>query len=74
MYLDRVKNQLIELKLIRQDELVGCTRDEVMAIEQQLGISLPRAYQEFLLFRPTCGESIELNHFLFLSFAGSAWE
>lgn len=49
MYLDRVKNQLIELKLLRQDELVGCTRDEVMAIEQQLGISLPRAYQEFLL-------------------------
>lgn len=43
MYLDRVKNQLIELKLIRQDELVGCTRDQVMAIEQQLGISLPRA-------------------------------
>ena len=22
----------------------------------------------------TCGESIELNHFLFLSFAGRAWE
>ena len=36
MYLDRVKNQLIELKLIRQDELVGCTRDEVMAIQQRL--------------------------------------
>ncbi|NJS09059.1 MAG: SMI1/KNR4 family protein [Microcoleus sp. CSU_2_2] len=49
MYLDRVINQLIELKLVRQDELVGCTRDEVAAFEQQLGISLPRAYQEFLL-------------------------
>lgn len=49
MYLDKVKNQLIELKLVKQDELVGCTRDEVSAIEQQLGISLPRAYQEFLL-------------------------
>ncbi|MBE9161631.1 MULTISPECIES: SMI1/KNR4 family protein [Microcoleaceae] len=49
MYLDRVKQQLIELKLIRQDELVGCTPDEVMAIQQQLGISLPLAYQEFLL-------------------------
>jgi SMI1 / KNR4 family (SUKH-1) len=49
MYLDRVKNQLIELKIVKQDELLGCTRDEVSAIEQQLGISLPRAYQEFLL-------------------------
>ncbi|MCU0543207.1 MAG: SMI1/KNR4 family protein [Oscillatoriaceae cyanobacterium Prado104] len=49
MYLNRVKNQLIELKLVRQDELVGCTRDEVCAIEQNLGISLPPAYQEFLL-------------------------
>ncbi|WP_293156931.1 MULTISPECIES: SMI1/KNR4 family protein [unclassified Microcoleus] len=49
MYLKRVKNQLIELKLVRQDELVGCTRDEVIAIEQLLGISFPPAYQEFLL-------------------------
>ena len=49
MYLDRVKKQLIQLKLVKPDELVGCTRDEVSAIEQQLGISLPRAYQEFLL-------------------------
>lgn len=49
MYLDKVKNQLIELKLVRQDELLGCTRDDVIAIEQKLGISLPRAYQEFLL-------------------------
>jgi SMI1-KNR4 cell-wall len=49
MYLDRVKNQLIELKLVKPDELVGCTRDEVSAIEQQLGIPLPLAYQEFLL-------------------------
>jgi len=49
MYLDRVKNQLIELKLVKPDELVGCTRDDVIAIEQKLGISLPRAYQEFLL-------------------------
>ena len=49
MYLDKVKNQLIELKLVKQDELVGCTRDDVIAIEQKLGICLPRAYQEFLL-------------------------
>lgn len=49
MYLDRVKNQLIELKLARPEELVGCTHDEVSAIEQNLGISLPPAYQEFLL-------------------------
>lgn len=49
MYLDRVKKQLIELQLVKPDELAGCTCDEVIAIEQQLGISLPRCYQEFLL-------------------------
>lgn len=50
MYLDRVKKQLIELQLVKPDELAGCTCDEVIAIEQQLGISLPRSYQEFLLY------------------------
>lgn len=49
MYLDRVKKQLIELQLVKPDELAGCTCDEVIAIEQLLGISLPQAYQEFLL-------------------------
>jgi hypothetical protein len=49
MYLDKIKKQLIELKLALPQEQVGCTRNEIILIEQQLGISLPTAYQEFLL-------------------------
>jgi SMI1-KNR4 cell-wall len=49
MYLDKIKQQLIELKLTLPIEQVGCTRDEVILLEQQLRISLPTAYQEFLL-------------------------
>ncbi|MFB2837368.1 SMI1/KNR4 family protein [Floridanema evergladense] len=49
MYLDRVKKQLIELKLASPDELLGCTQDEVVELEEKLGILLPKAYQEFLL-------------------------
>lgn len=50
MYLNRVKKQLIELKLASPDELLGCTEDEVVELEEKLGILLPKAYQEFLLF------------------------
>lgn len=49
MYLDKVKKQLIELKIASPDEQVGCTQDEVIELERQLGISLPKAYREFLL-------------------------
>jgi hypothetical protein len=50
MYLARVKQQLKELKLVSPNELSGCTADEVNRLEQQLKISLPAAYQEFLLW------------------------
>jgi SMI1-KNR4 cell-wall len=49
MYLEQVKNQLIELKLAFPDELLGCTQDELIELEAQLGVLLPKAYQEFLL-------------------------
>lgn len=49
MYLDKVKKQLIDLKLVSPDELIGCTQDEVIQLEQELGVWLPKAYQEFLL-------------------------
>ena len=48
MYLDRVKKQLIELRLASPDELLGCTQDEVIKLEAKLVILLPKAYQEFL--------------------------
>lgn len=49
MYLDKVKKQLIELKIALPQELLGCTQDEVIKLEQQLRIYFPKAYQEFLL-------------------------
>ena len=49
MYLDTVKQQLQQLGLVQPDELVGCTASEISKFEQELGISLPKAYQEFLL-------------------------
>ena len=49
MYLDKIKKQLLERKLASLDELLGCTQDEVITLERQLSISLPKAYQEFLL-------------------------
>lgn len=49
MYLDKVKEQLEELKLVSPNEFSPSNQDEVIWLEQQLGISLPKAYQEFLL-------------------------
>ncbi|MEQ8757271.1 MAG: SMI1/KNR4 family protein [Coleofasciculus sp. G1-WW12-02] len=49
MYLDTVKQQLQQLGLVQPDELVGCTASEINKLEQELGISLPKAYQEFIL-------------------------
>jgi len=49
VYLDTVKQQLQQLGLVQPDELVGCTASEISKLQQELGISLPKAYQEFLL-------------------------
>jgi SMI1-KNR4 cell-wall len=49
VYLDKVKKQLIELKLVLPDEMLGCTHYELIEFEKQMGISLPTAYEEFLL-------------------------
>lgn len=50
MYLDKVKEQLKELKLASPSEFLPCSQDEVVLLEQQFGVSLPKAYQEFLLW------------------------
>ncbi len=50
MYLDRVKQQIKALKLALPDELLACKENEIIGLERQLGISLPAAYQEFLLW------------------------
>ena len=47
LYLDKVKKQLEELKLVSPNELSPCNPDELIWLEQQLGISLPKAYVGF---------------------------
>lgn len=47
MYLDQVKEQLEELKLVSPNEFLPSNQDEVIWLEQQLGISLPKAYVGF---------------------------
>ncbi len=49
MYLEKVKARLIKSKLVSENELLGCTHQEIIQLEQQLGVKLPKAYQEFLM-------------------------
>ncbi len=50
MYLDEVKKRWEELHIVRAEKILPCTEDEVGTLEQQIGISLPGAYKEFLLW------------------------
>ncbi len=50
MYLDNLKARLVELGFVSSNELLPCTEEEVSSIEQKLGIFLPDAYKEFLLW------------------------
>jgi hypothetical protein len=50
MYLDRAKERLRTLNFVRSDEIVPCSEDEINALEYHLGLSLPQAYREFLLW------------------------
>lgn len=40
--------QLRESGIVAEDELVGCTDDEIREIEQKEDVTLPTAYEEFL--------------------------
>lgn len=48
LYLEPIKQQLIALNLVNPNDLMGCTHGEILQLEQQLGVKLPIAYQEFL--------------------------
>src|SRR6266481_1526061 len=50
MYLDGVKARFEELHLVRREKIIPCTEREIQLLEQQLGLPLPGAYQEFLLW------------------------
>lgn len=48
LYLEPIKQRLIALNLASPHDLIGCTMREIIELEQQLGVKLPIAYQEFL--------------------------
>lgn len=50
MYLDKVKTHFKQLDLVSSGELIPCSPEEIRALEEQLGLSLPGAYKEFLLW------------------------
>src|SRR5207248_219520 len=54
MYLDAVKTRLEKLQqrfpFVDPEKIVPCTEEEVRKLEQQVGLKLPQAYREFLLW------------------------
>ncbi len=50
MYLDEVKARFEQLHLVRSEKIIPYTEDEIRMLEQQLGLPLPGAYKEFLLW------------------------
>ena len=50
MYLEKFKERFTELSFTFRKKVSPCTKEEIDFLEQQLGISLPMAYKEFLLW------------------------
>lgn len=50
MYLDNFKVQFAKLSLAFRKKLSPCTEKEISSLEEHLGLSLPLAYKEFLLW------------------------
>jgi hypothetical protein len=50
MYLNKVKARFGELSIVHPDDILPCTEDEISILEEQVGLSLPEAYKEFLLW------------------------
>jgi hypothetical protein len=50
MYLDKFKARFIELSTIYLKKITPSTKEEVSYLEEQLLLSLPLAYKEFLLW------------------------
>lgn len=40
---------LIENRIATANEIIGCSTDDIRALEKSIGTSLPKKYQEFLL-------------------------
>jgi hypothetical protein len=50
VFLDHVKARLAERAPTLLEGVTGCNAEEVALLEQQLGLALPSAYREFLLW------------------------
>ncbi|MCV3216215.1 SMI1/KNR4 family protein [Plectonema radiosum NIES-515] len=50
MYLDKFKARFVELSSIYLKKITPCTKEEVSYLEEQLLLSLPLAYKEFLFW------------------------
>jgi len=50
VYLDEVKARFEQLHLVCREKIIPCTEDEIRILEQWLGLPLPGAYKEFLLW------------------------
>jgi hypothetical protein len=49
MYIEQVLNEMKRLGTPDVQQFIPCTEEEVLLLEQQLHLSLPTAYKEFLL-------------------------
>jgi hypothetical protein len=50
MYLDAVRARLAALGFVSPTEMVPCSEREVQSLERHLGLTLPPAYKEYLLW------------------------
>ena len=48
MKTDEVVNVLVRKQIAQPQEIVGCTDEEISELEQQVGLTLPTAYRDFL--------------------------
>ena len=49
MYIERVLNEIKILGVSDVEKFIPCTKDEVHQLEQEVHLTLPKAYKEFLL-------------------------
>ncbi len=50
MYLDQARDALSKAGFVGSSEIHGCTPEEVRALEESIGHTLPLAYKEYLLW------------------------
>lgn len=46
--IDVVKNRLIALGVAKSEEIIGCSSEQIKALEEHFSVKLPKLYREFL--------------------------